>query len=153
MAEPLRVLVVEARFYQDLATEMLRGATAALEAAGATVERISVPGSFELPGVIRMAIDGGRRDPRGGFDAYVALGCVIRGETSHYDHVCEETSRGLMQLVLDHGVALGFGVLTCETWEQAWARAAVAEGNKGRAAAEAALAMARVRGRFGLGRR
>ena len=141
MAEPLRVLVVEARFYQDLATEMLRGATAALEAAGATVERISVPGSFELPGVIRMAIDGGRRDPRGGFDAYVALGCVIRGETSHYDHICNEVARGIGELAMRHMAPVGFGVLTCENVQQAMVRADPAQKNKGREAAVACIKM------------
>ena len=153
MAEPLRVLVAEARFYEDLADEMLAGAAAELAAAGAAWERISVPGAFELPGVVRMAVAAGGRGETTPYDAFVALGCVIRGETSHYDHVCQETSRGLMELVLRHGIALGFGVLTCDTGDQAWARARRGEGDKGAAAARAALAMAGVRRRFGLLRR
>jgi len=149
MSERLHVLIAEARFYPELADEMLRGAIGEIERRGGTWESVAVPGSFELPGAIRLGIAAGHAGTRR-FDAYVALGCVIRGETTHYDHVCEETSRGIMQLALDHGVAVGFGLLTCETWEQAWARGAVAEGNKGAAAAAAALDMAALRRRFGL---
>jgi 6,7-dimethyl-8-ribityllumazine synthase len=138
-----RVLIIAAPFYEDISDELVRGATAALDAAGAEHELIEVPGAFEIPGVIAMAEAGDRP-----FDAYVALGCVIRGETSHYDYVCGESARGLMALSLK-GVALGYGILTVENIRQARVRAHVDEKNKGRDAAEAALAMLAARQRFG----
>lgn len=151
MTDAPHVLIVEARFYEDIADELARGAIGALEAAGASFQRVSVPGAFELPTAIRYALRamdviGGRRR----FDAYVALGCVIRGETSHYDYVCGESARGLADLSREYSLALGFGVLTCENREQAWARAAVDQGNKGGAAAEAALRMLEVKAELGL---
>jgi 6,7-dimethyl-8-ribityllumazine synthase len=138
-----RVLIIAAPFYEDISEELVKGATAALDAAGAEHELIEVPGAFEIPGVIAMAEAGDRP-----FDAYVALGCVIRGETSHYDYVCGESARGLMDLSLK-GVALGYGILTVENIRQARVRAHVDEKNKGRDAAEAALAMLAARLRFG----
>ncbi|TRO94507.1 6,7-dimethyl-8-ribityllumazine synthase [Glycocaulis profundi] len=138
-----RVLIIAAPFYEDISEELVRGATAALDAAGAEHELIEVPGAFEIPGVIAMAEAGDRP-----YDAYVALGCVIRGETSHYDYVCGESARGLMELSLK-GVALGYGILTVENIRQARVRAHVDEKNKGKDAAEAALAMLAARQRFG----
>ncbi len=135
MAKPPHVLIVEARFYADIADELVRGATAALDAAGASHERIAVPGAFEVPAAIGFAIGSGK------YDGYVALGCVIRGETTHYDYVCGESARGVNHLALTLGAAIGYGILTCESRDQAWARAAVDGRNKGRAAAEACLAM------------
>lgn len=151
MTDAPHVLIVEARFYEDIADELARGAIGALEEAGASFQRVSVPGAFELPTAVRYALRamdviGGRRR----FDAYVALGCVIRGETSHYDYVCGESARGLADLSREFSLALGFGVLTCENREQAWARAAVDQGNKGGAAAEAALRMLEVKAELGL---
>lgn len=151
MTDAPHVLIVEARFYEDIADELARGAIGALEEAGASFQRVSVPGAFELPTAVRYALRamdviGGRRR----FDAYVALGCVIRGETSHYDYVCGESARGLADLSREFSLALGFGVLTCENREQAWARAAVDQGNKGGAAAEAALRMLQVKAELGL---
>ncbi len=143
MAAPVRVLIVEARFYPDIADELARGAVAALEAAGAVHERISVPGAFEIPAAVALAAKSGR------YDGYVALGCVIRGETSHYDYVCGESARGLAELARGEGLAIGYGILTCETRDQAWTRAAVEGGrNKGGDAAEACLAMIALRRRF-----
>ena len=127
-----RLLIVEARFYEDLCDELVRGACAALERAGATWQRVAVPGALELPGAIAMAA---RR-----YDGFVALGCVLRGETSHYDIVAGESARGIMDLTMQ-GICIGNGVLTCENEAQAWARARVSEGNKGGWAADAALAM------------
>ncbi len=135
MAKPPRVLIVEARFYADIADELVRGALAALDAAGAAHERIAVPGAFEVPAAIGFAIDGGK------YDGYVALGCVIRGETTHYDYVCGESARGINHLAITRGAAIGYGILTCDSRDQAWARAAVDGRNKGRDAAEACLAM------------
>ncbi len=145
------ILVVEARFYEDIADALYAGASAALDAAGVAHERISVPGVFEIPAVIRMAVRSmdffaGRRR----FDGYVTLGCVIRGETTHYDYVCSESARKLQDLACDHTLALGYGILTCENKEQAWVRAAVDQKNKGRDAAEACLAMLDVKRRFHL---
>ena len=129
------ILIVEARFYGDLADEMAAGAIAALEQAGASQERIAVPGTFEIPAAIGFAAESGR------FDGYVALGCVIRGQTTHYDYICQESARALQDLATVKGMAIGYGVLTCENRDQAWVRADRDQGNKGRAAAEACLAM------------
>lgn len=144
------VLIVEARFYADISDELAKGAIAGLEAAGASYDRVAVPGAFEIPAAVRMAIAGGEAPGGRKYDAYVALGCVIRGETTHYDHICSESARGLMDLGVRHGVALGYGILTCENGEQAWARARVDGKNKGRDAARAALEMLALRRRFGV---
>lgn len=147
------ILVVEARYYEDIMDQLAAGAEAALKRAGATFDRITVPGAFEIPGAVRMAIQSRTHDVAGGvarYDGYVGLGCVIRGETSHYDIVCNECARGLQSLVLEHAVAVGFGVLTVENRDQAWARAALDRGNKGAEAAEACLRMVALRGQFHL---
>ena len=132
------VLIIEARFYEGLCDELCSGAIAAIKRAGATFERVAVPGALELPGAIAMAEDSQR------YDGYVAIGVVLRGETSHYDIVSNESARGLMALTLE-GLCIGNGILTCETEAQAWARARVAEMDKGGGAADAALAMIRWR--------
>ena len=134
-----------------MAAELLSGATAELEAAGATSERIEVPGAFEIPAAIRMAIRSmdfyaGRRR----YDGYIALGCVIRGETSHYDYICMESARKLQDLAVNYTLALGYGILTCETHDQAMERAAVDRKNKGGDAARACLSMIGVKQRFRL---
>lgn len=134
-------LIVEARFYGAIADAQLEGATAALYGAGATWERLAVPGALEIPAAIAFA------DSRGGFDGYVALGCVIRGETYHFEIVAGESARALMALTLD-GLAIGNGILTVENEAQAWARARPAEKNKGGEAAAAAVAMVSLRQRF-----
>lgn len=141
MAET-RVLIVAAGFYQDIADQLIAGATAELTAAGASIETVDVPGAFEIPAAVRMAGESGR------FDGYVALGCVIRGETTHYDYVCTESARGLADLAREHGLAIGYGILTTENREQAWERAAVDKRNKGRDAALACLRMIELRRRF-----
>ena len=150
MIDVPHVLIVEARFYDGIADELAKGAIAALEAAGATYDRLEVPGAFELPAAIRMNIKamelvGGRKR----YDGYVALGCVIRGETSHYDYVCGESARGLMDLALQYSLAIGFGVLTVENRDQAWARAAMDQLDKGGTVAKAALRMIEVKREFG----
>ena len=147
MSEGQRVLILEARFYEDIADQLVTGAVGALDEAGVGHERISVPGAFELPAALAIAIDSGR------FDGFVALGCVIRGETSHYEHVCGECARGLATLAERHRIALGFGVVTAENRAQAWERAAVDRKNKGAAAAEACLAMMAIRATLGAGSR
>lgn len=145
------IMIAEARFYEDIADEMLRGAEAALEAAGATFETFSVPGAFEIPAAIQCAVRAvDFDDARQQFDGYVALGCVIRGETTHYDYVCGESARALMDLSTRYSLAMGYGILTCETQDQAWARAGLDRGNKGAAAAEACLRMIDIKKRLGL---
>ncbi|CAE7594229.1 glyA [Symbiodinium microadriaticum] len=134
------ILIVEARFYEELADEVVAGAIEHLDANDATYERIAVPGAFEIPGAIRMALEAAGPDgPR--YDGFIALGFVIRGETSHYDYVCGESARGLMDLALQHKAAIGYGIQTVENQDQAWARADRKQKNKGGGAAEAALAM------------
>jgi 6,7-dimethyl-8-ribityllumazine synthase len=135
------LLIVEARFYDDFADELLKGASAALKAAGATYDVVTVPGALEIPAAISLAADTGR------YDGYVALGAVVRGETYHFEVVSNESARGIMALTLD-GLAIGNGILTCENDEQVWARARVSEKNKGGDAAQAALAMMALRQKF-----
>ena len=136
------ILIIEARFYEDLADELARGAIEALEARGATWQRASVPGVLEIPAAVRYAIDA---MAHGGFtkkiDGFVALGCVIRGETTHYDYVCGESARGLMDLAVQKQLAIGYGIVTVENVEQARARAYTDRGDKGGDAAHACLAM------------
>jgi len=136
MSQAGHYLIVEARFYEDMADALVAGAVGTLQAAGATYDRVRVPGAFEIPAAIAMAETGQK-----GYDGYIALGVVIRGETSHYDYVCGESARGLMTLGVEQRLAIGYGILTVETGDQAWARITGAKGNKGAAAAEAALAM------------
>jgi 6,7-dimethyl-8-ribityllumazine synthase len=136
------VLIVEARFYDDIADMLLTGATRALQQAGATFDQVTVPGALEVPAAIRFALDRAR------YDAFVALGCVIRGETSHYDIVAGESARGLMDLGVHHGALIGNGILTTDTATQARVRAGPdrPEGkDKGGDAARAALALLQVR--------
>lgn len=132
------VLIVEARFYDAIADELLRGAAAALTEAGATYEVVTVPGALEVPGAIAMTLEAPKN--KGKFDGVVALGCVIQGETYHFDLVSNESCRGLMDLTL-RGVALGNGILTVDNEGQARARLGGLHGHKGEGAAKAALAM------------
>jgi 6,7-dimethyl-8-ribityllumazine synthase len=153
MAEEIKphILIVEARFYQDIADELVKGASAVLQEAGVTFERLAVPGALEIPAAVRMAIRAMHFHPhRKRFDGYVALGCVIRGETTHYDHVCRESTRGLQDLALQFTLALGYGILTVENDDQAWERARADRKDKGGAAARACLAMVEVKRRFEL---
>ena len=135
------ILIVEARFYDAIADAELEGAIAALEAAGATHEVLTVPGALEIPAAIAFA------DGTGRYDGYVALGCVIRGETWHFEVVAGESARALMALTLD-GLAIGNGILTVENESQAWARARTSEKNKGGESAAAALAMVAIKARY-----
>ena len=145
--DKVRVLIVEGRFYSDLSDELLRGATSALEAFGAEYDVVSVPGALEIPAVVALAEEGGHRPAGVRYDGYVALGVVIRGETYHFEIVAGESARGIMALTMD-GVPIGNGILTVENEAQAWARARRTEMNKGAGAAEAALAMIRLKRQF-----
>jgi 6,7-dimethyl-8-ribityllumazine synthase len=141
--KPPHLLFVEAQFYPHISALLHAGAERAAQAAGATFEAVPVPGSFELPGAIALAA----AHAPGRFDGYVALGCVIRGETSHYDHVCTEAARGLQQLALS-GLAVGFGIATCENEAQALARTSPEGRDMGGKAVQACLAMVAVKRRF-----
>ena len=147
MAKPRRFLIVEARFYTELADALATGAMKALDDAGVTYDRISVPGALEIPAAIAMASQ--RRDAEP-YDGYVALGCVIRGETYHFEIVCNESARGIMDLTTAEMLAIGNGILTVENGEQAWERADPARKDKGGDAARAALAMAELAHQYGL---
>jgi 6,7-dimethyl-8-ribityllumazine synthase len=136
----LNILIAEARFYPHISDLLVAGAVAALEEAGAAYERVEVPGAFETPGVIRHALHR--------FDGFIALGCVIRGETSHYDYVCGESARGLQDLAIHHGAAIGYGILTVENEQQAIVRADPKQKDKGRDAAVACLRMIELRRKF-----
>ena len=138
------ILIIEGRFYQDIAEELANGAMAALEEAGASFDRVEVPGALEIPQVLAFAVHGGLIPfgaTRWRYHGAIALGCVIRGETSHYDIVANESARVLMTIASEKGIPFGNGILTVENRSQALKRASVAEGNKGRAAAQACLRM------------
>ncbi len=138
--EGARCLIVEARYYQDIADELLKGALRVLEAAGARGEVVTVPGALEIPTALVIALDAAAA--RGApFDAAVALGCVIRGETGHYDIVAGESARALMDIAVARRLPLGNGILTVETQAQALERAEVSRLDKGGGAAQAALAV------------
>ena len=154
MAAGSHVMIVEARFYEDIADELVHGAERVLAAVGASHERFAVPGAFEIPAAIAFALEAGTVGVQDrSFDGFLALGCVIRGETSHYDYVCGESARGLQDLANRHAIAIGYGILTCENRAQAWARARVDEKDKGGDAARACLAMIDLRRRLGLSSR
>lgn len=133
-----RVLIVEARFYDHLNDLLLAGARGAIEEGGHRHETITVPGALEVPGAIALAAESGR------YDAFVALGVVLRGETYHFEVVSNESARGLMALTMD-GIAIGNGILTVENEAQALTRARPDEKDKGGEAAKAALAMLALR--------
>ena len=138
-------LIVEARFYDALADAQVAGAERAFSKAGASWDRISVPGALEIPAAIAFAESGARH-----YDGYVALGCVIRGETTHYEIVCGESARALMDLAVAENLAIGNGILTVENAKQAWDRADLNRKDKGGGAAEAALAMVALKQEFGV---
>ena len=143
-SDPVKLLIVVSPYYRDIADNLVAGATQVLEDVSATWEIVQVPGALEIPTAIRIA------DGQANFDGFVALGCVIRGETTHYDIVANESARAVLRLTTDHGLAVGNGIQTVENREQALVRARVADKNKGGGAAQAALAMVALRARFGL---
>lgn len=146
MASKPHLLIVEARFYDSIADQLLDGARARLDAAGATCDVVTVPGALEIPAAIGFALTGA---DEGGtdYDGYLALGCIIRGETYHFEIVSNESARGLMELGLQ-GYAVGNGILTVENEAQAVERCDPARLDKGGAAAKAALAMFQLRQKF-----
>lgn len=142
-----KLLLVVSPYYRGVADMMQRGAEAVAAEAEATLDRIFVPGAFEIPAAIAHASKANQ------YDGFVALGCVVRGETSHYDYVCGESARGLMNLSTFEGLAIGYGILTVETLEQAEVRADPARGDKGGEAVKAALSMVAIKRRFAGGQR
>lgn len=130
-----KILIVEARFYDDMADALVEGAAAVLDEAGIVFDRVAVPGVLEVPVAIKYAAETDQ------YDGYVALGVVIRGETTHYDIVCNESARALMELGIKDGLAIGNGVQTVENADQAWARCKKSEKDKGGGAAKATLAL------------
>jgi len=147
-SEDPHLLIVEARFYHGLSDALLAGAKAALDEAGASYDVVTVPGALEIPAAVSFAIDAAEEEGTD-YDGFVALGCVIRGETYHFDIVANESSRGLMTLAVDESLAIGNGILTVENEAQAWVRARRNEGDKGGFAARAALTMIALRKRLG----
>ena len=142
-----KILIVEARFYPHISNALLDGATAALEKAGVHFERVTVPGALEIPSGILIAARAGE-DMARTYDGFIALGCVIRGETYHFEIVASESARGLMDLGLLHGLCIGNGILTCETEEQAIERADRNGQDKGGDAARACLALVDLRAKM-----
>jgi len=143
-----RLLIVEARFYDDIADALLAGAARAIEAAGGTYERVSVPGSLEVPPAIAIALDAAERAGKP-FDGAVGLGCVIRGETLHFEIVSFESARAIMDLSVARRFPIGNGIITVDTDAQARERAQLDKGDKGGDAARAALALVRLKRRVG----
>lgn len=144
------MLVVEARFYDELADALLDGARDALEARGVQYDVVTVPGALEIAPAIAMAEEAGRYPTAPRYDGYVALGCVIRGETYHFEIVSDQSAAGIMNLGIK-GLAIGNGVLTVEDEDQAWARARRSEGDKGGGAARACITLIELRKRLRVG--
>lgn len=142
------ILIVEARFYENISDGLLDGAAAALEKAGATFDRIAVPGALEIPAAVLFAAKASEGAGKT-YDGFVALGCVIRGETYHFEVVSNESARGLVDLALQHGLCIGNGILTVETEEQAMDRARREGQDKGGDAARACLALIDLKSRLG----
>jgi 6,7-dimethyl-8-ribityllumazine synthase len=142
-----RALIVEARFYDDIQDALLEGALAELKGAGVSYDIVTVPGSLEIPAAIAMALDAAENQGKP-YDAVIALGCVVRGDTIHFEIVSMESARALMELAVVRKIPLGNGIITVNTDAQAWARARAGELDKGGDAARAALAMLRIKRRL-----
>jgi len=145
-----RALIVEARFYDDIQDALMEGAVAELKAAGVTHDVITVPGALEIPAAIAIALDAAENNGKP-YDAAIALGCVVRGDTIHFEIVSHESARGLMEISRTRGVPIGNGILTVDNDAQAWRRARINEADKGGEAARAALALVRLKRRLAAG--
>ncbi|MBT5574673.1 6,7-dimethyl-8-ribityllumazine synthase [Alphaproteobacteria bacterium] len=137
-----KFLIIEARFYDDILDALVEGAVEQLNSHNIEYDRLEVPGALEIPGAVAIAADSGL------YSGFIALGCVIRGETSHYDTVSNESANGLMNLSIERRLAIGNGIITVENQEQAWARAKISEKDKGGGAALAAINMLNIKERF-----
>ena len=149
MDPALNILVVEARFYEEISDDLLKGASAVLAAAKAKVDVITVPGILELPSAALYGMSPERKSGRR-YDGFVALGCAVKGETDHYEYVCAESMAGVQRVALDLKVPAGNGILTCPTWELAQNRANPAQGDAGGRASRACLRLIEIKQRFGL---
>tara|TARA_B100001559_G_scaffold222324_1_gene186622 strand:- start:84 stop:527 length:444 start_codon:yes stop_codon:yes gene_type:complete len=138
----LKFLIIESRFYSDISDQLLLGAKEELDSKGILYDVISVSGSLEIPQAINIIVNDNKKNVYNGF---IALGCVIRGETSHYDYVCSETMHWLNSIALKKNLCLGNGILTCENMEQAVKRSSISEGNKGRSAVLASLGLVQLK--------
>ena len=148
---PLHLLIVQAPYYQSITDALEKGAVAEIAQTGARYDKVSVAGAFEIPAAIKFALmRAARKKADQRYDGYIALGCVIRGETTHYDHICHEVNRALMDLSVNEGLAIGNGVLTVENKAQAEARAAGEGKNKGAEAAAACLQQIWLKAGFGI---
>ena len=151
MVDAPHIMIVESRYYEEIAEELINSVIFELESVSATYERFEVPGAFEIPTAIKCAIDShAKGSSLPSFDGFIALGCVIRGQTTHYDYVCGESARGLQDLSLKYTLALGYGILTVENQEQALARARRSEQDRGGHAARACLSMIGLKSHFEL---
>lgn len=146
--EKFRLLIVEARFYAPLSDALLKGAADAIAAAGAEFDVVTVPGALEVPAAVAMAEEGGHRPAGMRYDGYVALGCVIRGDTYAFEVIANQSARGLMDLAIGRRLAIGSGLLTVEDERQAWDQAAADKQDRGGAAARACLEMIALRRRL-----
>ncbi len=143
MADGPHLLVIDAPYYTEISQSLMEGVSEVLKEAGATHDYITVPGVLEIPSAVSMAIASTKQ-----YDGYIVIGCVIRGETTHYEIVSNESARAIMELSVEHKIAIGNGIQTVENEAQAWARAKVSEKNKGGGAAKAALAMINLKKSF-----
>ena len=151
MPHNAHIMLVVSKYYKEIAEQLLAGSIEELKKNGSTWEILEVPGAFEIPAAISMSINSNKElKSSNPIDGYVALGCVIRGETSHYDYVCGETARGLQAIAIEHSVPLGFGLLTVENKKQAEERAFVNRKNKGGEATSVCLKMLELKNNFGL---
>jgi 6,7-dimethyl-8-ribityllumazine synthase len=142
---PPRILLIQAPYYDEIVGGMRAGVARVVAEAGGVLDIVDVAGAFELPATLRMGLQ------RGGWDGFVLLGCVVRGETDHYDHICREACSGVMNISTETGAAIGFGLLTVHTIEQAIERSRDDAHNKGAEAAQAALIQVAIRRQWGLG--
>lgn len=140
MSDSRHLLVIDAPYYSEISASLLQGVVEIFEREGVTHDYVAVPGVLEIPAAVAMAVASNKN-----YDGYVVIGCVIRGETTHYEIVANESARALMDLAVEHRIALGNGIQTVENEAQAWARANVTDKNKGGGAAEAALEMIRIK--------
>ncbi len=143
-----KILIVEAPYYTHITDDLIRGAEAVLQESGYAADRVSVTGVFEIPAACEMAIVAGHADPHRAYAGIITIGCVIRGETDHYDHICREASRALMDISIRYMMPHGFGVLTCENEAQAVVRANPDGKDKGGEAARACVRMIELRRQF-----
>lgn len=144
MANAPHLLVIDAPYYNEISESLMEGVREVLDAANATHDYVTVPGVLEIPAAVSMAINSSKA-----YDGYIVIGCVIRGETTHYEIVSNESARAIMNLSVTHNLAIGNGIQTVENEAQAWARAKVSEKNKGGGAASAALEMIRLKKSLG----